>query len=247
MSYYFKRYLSTLRTYRRWTLLALVPPVLYLVFAAVTDVTYRVEQDFDGYSPETLIAASNSPIATLKLGRVVADPALLFLDTTALAQLLNRLRASGGYTRILDERRLHQQINEAMSLTQNGETRLWLRYRGSDESLGRLLVAYYGDRLLKRINNGEAHARGPVGVAGPQLQPAGPLLVSAERTPWPPSRLPTAALVLLLSTLAVLALIAWFDISDPAFRSERQIARYLGVPMLGVLPDASPLLVSLPR
>lgn len=246
MSYYLKRYLSALRLYRRWTLLALVPPILYLVFAAVADITYHVEQDFDGYSPETPIAASNSPIATLKLGRVVVDPALLFLDASALTQLMNRLRATGGHAQLLDERRLHQRVNEVMSLTQSDEARLRLRYRGSDEALGRLLVAYYGDRLLKRISDGAARARGPAGAAGPQLQPAGPLLISAERTPWQPARLPTAALVLVLSTLAALALIAWFDVSDPSFRSERQIARYLGVPVLGVIPDASPLVRTLP-
>ena len=241
MSYYIKRYLNALRLYRRWTLLALLPPLLYLLFAAVTDVTYRVEQDFDGYSAETPLAASNSPIATLKLGRVVADPDLLFLDATALSQLLNRLRATSGYASLLDEERLQQGVNEVMSLSQYGDTRLRLRYRGSDEPLGRFLVTFYGDRLLQRINIGTARIQGTGPTAAAPLAPAGPLLLTAERAPWRHARLRTTGLILVLSTLAVLALIAWFDASDPSFRSERQIARYLGVPVLGVLPDAAPL------
>ncbi len=246
MSYFLKRYAAALRRYWPWMLLALVPAALYLVVAAVTDVNYEVVQEFDAYSPDTPIAAANSPLATLKLGRVVADPNLLLLDGAALAQLQNRLRLTGGYGRLLDEATLHRRVNEGLSLAEDGKGRLRLHYTGSDPELGRTLVAFYGERLLKRIAEGTSRARGTDTGGPPPLTPAAAATVTAERSAWRPGRLTPTLGVLLLSTLAALGLIAWFDLSDPSFRSERLIARYLGVPVLGVLPDATPLTRTLP-
>jgi len=60
-------------------------------------------------------------------------------------------------------------------------------------------------------------------------------------TPWSSERLPRALLIGVLSLLAVLLLIGVLELSDPAFKSERQVARYLDLPVLGSMPDADRL------
>jgi hypothetical protein len=128
-----------------------------------------------------------------------------------------------------------------------GNAGLRLSYTGEDSTLGRTLVAFYTGRLVKRLKEGRA--RTPPGAASPPLtfQPAGDIVVVAERSLWRPERMRPASIVLCLSTLAVLLLIAMFELLDPSFKSERQMARYLGLPVLGALPDGAPLLRRLPQ
>lgn len=247
MHYYLQRYLGALRNHRHWLWLALLPAALYLLLAAVTDVVYEVTQDFTGWSPNTPVAASNSPMATFKLARLIADPSLLLLDGAALTQLQNRLRLLGNHPRLTEESALHHRINDTMSLTEQDAGRLRLRYQGADVRLGQVLVGFYSDRLLKRTADGATRTRTPAASAPSTLEPAGAMAVTADRALWRPARLLPAAVIVLIAALAIMALIAWFEASDPSFRSERQIARYLDVPVLGTLPNAEPLVRALPK
>jgi hypothetical protein len=71
------------------------------------------------------------------------------------------------------------------------------------------------------------------------LPPVVYLLVVEQRTFWRSDRL-------LLGILAG-ALMLWFilagfvELADPSFKSERQISRYLDLPVIGVMPDLNPL------
>jgi len=247
VGFYLKRYTTALHIHRRWLLLVLPLLALYLSVAALTEVAYSVAQDFAGYAPDLPVAAAASPIATVKLSKVVAEPDLLFLEGTALTQLQKRLGRPEHRGTAADEDALHRAARYALSLSATGDAGLRLRYSGEDVALGRMLVAFYSDRLMKRITEGAVRAR--TGAAPPPLefQPTGGIIVSSERTLWHAERLVPTVVVLVLSSLGVLVLIGLIELSDPSFKSERQIAHYLGVPVLGAIPDAEPLVRSLPE
>ncbi len=246
MGFFLKRYGTALRSHKQWALLALLPLALYLIVAAIAGVTYRVSQDFAPYSADLPLAASTSPIATIKLNKVVTEPDLLFLDTVALTQLQKTLGRQIDDRLPVDDGDLRRVAHRALSLSTTGDSGLRLSYPGRDLALGRLLVAFYSDRLMKRIADGATRARSGLAAAPPEFQPTGAIVVVGERSLWSAERRWPAAGVLLLSSLGVLALIAVFELADPSFKSERQIARYLGVPVLGALPDADPLVRTLP-
>lgn len=246
MGFFLKRYGTALRRHKKWTLLALLPLALYLSVAAIAGVTYSVSQQFAPYSADLPLAASNSPIATIKLNKVVTEPDLLLLDAVALTQLQKTLGRQLDERQPVDDGELRRVARRALSLSTTGDSRLQLSYTGRDLALGRLLVTFYSDRLMKRIADGATRARSGLAAAPPEFQPVGAIVVVGERSLWSAARLRPAVGVLLLSSLGVLVLIAVFELADPSFKSERKIARYLGVPVLGALPDADALIRTLP-
>jgi hypothetical protein len=120
-------------------------------------------------------------------------------------------------------------------------TTLRLSYIGKDARLGRILVAFYTERLMKRIADGWTRTNGAATSSPFAIQPAGTIITVGTRSIWSADRWLPTGIVLFLSTLGVLVLIAIFEITDPSFKSERQMARYLELPVLGTLPDADSL------
>jgi len=247
MRFHFKRYLRALRAHRKWAWLMVLPFSLYLLFAALDDVQFSVSQAFSGYSADIPIAASNSPVATITLGNVVAEPELLFLDAFALMQLQKRLGLIGGDGTAVNDNEIRRLAYSALSLTATGGATLRLSYAGKDAARGRVLVAFYTDRLLKRIVDATARTKPGVTPMAGGFQAAGDMVVVGTRAIWSADRLRPALGVLFLSAVGVLVMIAIFELSDPSFKSERQMARYLGVPVLGAMPDAGRLVRTLPQ
>ncbi|WP_295391987.1 hypothetical protein [uncultured Thiodictyon sp.] len=252
MSYYLKRYNRALRVNKKWALLALLAPGLYLIFAVFNDVTFKVSRDFAPYSGASPVAALDRPAVTLKLEDLVANPELLFFDQLAFPQLHWKLRLLENTGALKSDAALRTLTQSAMTLGDAGDARLRLSYSGNDPQIGSALVAFYSDRLLKRINDGIIRtqprtAPGPLTFRGVDRMTVGDIQVVEVRSIWRAERLRPTLLALLLSSLGVLVLIAVLELADPSFKSERQMARYLGVPVLGGLPDAGPLVRRLPE
>jgi hypothetical protein len=241
MRFFLKRYGVALRAHKQWGLLVLLSLVLYLMFMAYDDVNYSVSQDFVSYSVDIPVAASNSPIDTMRLSQLVDNPDLLFLDGFAMMQLARKLGLVEDYRGLTNEPEVRSVVHVSMALSPVDTTTLRLRYSGKDERLGRILVDFYTERLMKRIADGWARTKGASTPSTFVFQPAGPIVMIEARSIWSTDRWLPAGVVLLLSTLGVLGLIAVFEITDPSFKSERQMARYLDLPVLGTLPDADPL------
>ena len=102
MKFHLRRYGTAVRSHKQWALLVLLSLVSYQIFAAVTDVEFSVSQNLVGYSEGLPVAASNSPVGTLRLNEVLADPDLLFLDGFALLQLQKKLGLMAGYGGLTD-------------------------------------------------------------------------------------------------------------------------------------------------
>ena len=241
MKFFLKRYGAALRSNNKWGLLVLLALVLYLVFATYDDVTYRVSQDISSSSDDIPVAASNSPIDTIRLNQLVASPDLLFLDGFAITQLTRKLGLDDDYRGLTGDQEVRGIVHTSMALSPADAETLRLSYIGKDARLGRILVAFYTERLMKRIADGWTRTKGAATSSPFAIQPAGTIITVGTRSIWSADRWLPTGIVLFLSTLGVLVLIAIFEITDPSFKSERQMARYLELPVLGTLPDADSL------
>ncbi|EXJ15129.1 hypothetical protein [Imhoffiella purpurea] len=238
MHFYFTRLLNALKTHGSWLFLALIPLAVYLVASPLFDRTATVARTFS-YSGNVLVA--KNPVSSVDLEDLIAKPDLLFQEGFALTDLSRQgaLLQDAGY-RIHDIMDLRRLVYRSLTLSKTGDSELRLAYEGPREPLGRHLVDYYSERLLARFNEALQHAKQQPGVTAPSLE-MGTLKVSSRPVLWRPERLPPALWILALSLLAMTVIIAAREFSDPSFRSERQIARYLGLPILGTIPDAAPL------
>jgi len=61
--------------------------------------------------------------------------------------------------------------------------------------------------------------------------------VESERALWRSQRLPLTLLLLAAGLAAVLVLTGILELLDTSFKSERQIARMLSLPVLGTVPN----------
>lgn len=240
MNFYLKRYMAAFQVRRHWTLMALVPVILYLIVAALRVDSFSVTQDFI-YSGDIRIAAANSPVNTLTLEALLSDPDQLFLDTFALNQLQQRLELQPDASALPTGQGLRRLAHGAMRIARASDARLLLAYEGSNARLGEIMVEFYGERLVQRVADGAARQPAAKAAAPYSFQADGIMKVVGVATPWSAERLPRASFIFVLSLLTVLLLIGVLELSDPSFKSERQIARYLDLPVLGSMPDASQL------
>ena len=241
MGFYIKRYLSAFREHRHWTLIALVPVMLYLIVAAVRVDNFLITQDFS-YSGEIRIAMSHRPVDSLTLEALLADPDRLFLDTFALSQLQQRLEFQPQTRELPTSQGLKRLAHGSMKLSSQPDSRLRLTYTGPHAHIGETMVDFYSQLLVQRVEAGAARQSATAAASTPsRFEPIGTLTTTGVASLWSAERLPRATLVFVLSLLAVLLLIGILELSDPSFKSERQIARYLDLPVLGSMPDTRQL------
>jgi hypothetical protein len=240
MGFYIKRYLAAFQERKHWMLIALVPVMLYLIVAALRVDSFSITLDFT-HSGDVHVAATNPSVDTLTLERLLTDPDQLFLDRFALNQLQQRLELQQDVFALSAPHGLKRLVHNAMSLSSQPDSRLRLAYEGSSARLGEIMVEFYGERLVQRIEDGAARRQASETTAPYSFETNGTLTTVGVASPWNAERLPRAILVFLLSLLAVLLLIGLLELSDPSLKSERQIARYLDLPVLGSMPDATQL------
>ena len=115
-------------------------------------------------------------------------------------------------------------ITDALSLS-SGKEGLTVSYLGSNLEQGKSLVSHHASRIKE--------------AALPQndATSVGPLQTTPVRSLWRPDHVGPATLLLLGSFTCVLILIGALEWNDAALKSERQIARYVGLPVLGSLPN----------
>lgn len=230
MSYIVKRYTHGLKRYKAWLLLSFLMPGLYLLSAFYTPVQHTVSQRLR-LAPETPFASASFNT----MADVVADQAIFFRQNFHVNRYFNLSAEDVKHLEAGRYRQITDAIAHDLALAQDGESAR-VTYRGNDPELGDRLVTYYARRLVRQAREGIAHSGLQVAQTRlPKLD--GGIETSVTRALWHPDRLPPLITLLIASALAVLVLIAALEWNDAALKSERQIARYVNLPVLGSLPD----------
>lgn len=239
MIFLIKRYTESLKHYWWLLLLALLPPAIYLIGQIYLDKRFVVSQEVS-YSGSAQIA--KNPVESLRLEQILADPHLLFQEDFALSQLGKNVRLFQLLeSSSLSDVEIRRLIDSTLSLSQAGDKTILFSYQGNSEPLGRLLVDYFVTRLTQRAEAALARSRSASAGTGTPLATAGPLEVTVERVLWDKRRLGPATVILVIALLLALIAIGLAEVLDQSFKSDRQIARYSGLPILGSIPNAEPL------
>lgn len=153
---------------------------------------------------------------------VVRDPTEWLLAEQALGALERRLQ----HRQMAPNAELGRLLRTTLSLGRNERGQPWLRYTGFNPAVGEVLVEFFSQRLVTEF----------------AFVPEGAPRRIAQRAWWREYRLLPAVSLFVISLGAFLVLVALRELLDPSFKSERQIARYLGLPVLGTLPNVDLLL-----
>ena len=234
MSYFFKRYALGVKRYKAWFLLSFLMPGLYLLSAIYAPNHHTVWQEVQ-LPEEAHIAAGHDATDFVTLDEMVEQQAFFFKKSFDVNRFFN---LSEKNIQLLEQERYKatmMAIRSELSLSlSHGIVRV--TYQGKDPKLGTELVGYYARHLIQQARKGMP----PTALAmAPEQRPrlASGLESSAMRAIWYPNRLIPLLTLLISSILGVLVLIAALEWNDAALKSERQIARYINIPILGSLPD----------
>jgi hypothetical protein len=248
MRFYIQRYCRGLWRIRKWLPLVFLPPVVYLLVVSAAPDRFSVTQKIS-VQGNTPVALSRSPVDTLSMAEMTSRPAELFLDDFAILDLANAAQAVPGLKKETASRNLSGAIESSMTLKPADDDAVLLSYYGRDVELGKMLVNYYTQRLVGRSKDGLIRGMRNLNRSGAQSamlqpQPAAPdgeMRIQEHRTFWRPDRL-FPALGILAGVLMLWLILAGFvELADTSFKSERQISRYLDLPVIGVMPDLEPL------
>lgn len=230
MSYLVKRYTHGLKRYNAWFLLAFLMPGLYLLSAAITPDRHQVWQDVRLPLETPFTSASFNNVA-----EVVDAQAIFFRDNFDVNRYFNLTEADVGQLEPKHYRNVTAAVSNDITLSYDrGIARI--SYLGKDAEMGKRLVDYYAHGLVRKAREG-------ISMSGMHIarerhpERMGTIETKPLRALWRPDRFLPLLFLFIASVLAVMALIAALEWNDAALKSERQIARYVNLPVLGSLPD----------
>lgn len=244
MNFVIRRYFRGVSTRRSLLWLALAPPLLYLFGSSILPDRYVVEQSIT-ISKDAPIAVATSPVDARPLTETVAEPQEFFQNAFTLKELDETVLTLAGADQSRRLREISALVGSTMGLKVLSDDATVVTYEGPDNAVGAKLVTYFSDRLSRKAEEGvrrqSQRQAGPFRVEAGEVDavPAelGSLKVTAQRSYWRSERMAPALWVFSLSILAVLVACGILEWSDPSFKSERQVGRYLGKPVLGSFPD----------
>lgn len=248
----FRRYWQSLKRYAPLFLLTPIPPLLYLALAATVPDYYTIRQSIR-ISPDAPVSLSGQDSQVVRASEIVEDPGLFLGDWTLVRELNDLLRSSQDLERF-DQFRFD--LLKALQLRRPVRGRIEVTYRGTRRELGELCVDYFARNLLRRAEMGRLRStslsreqllKAGIRRTATPAQLDGGLVVESQRNFWRSDRLEPTVLVFLISVALVFFVIGLLEALDPSFKSERQVGRHLGVPVLGSLSDLDALLMRLKR
>lgn len=237
MKFLFKRYVHGVLKRRSWFFLVLILPCLYLFISTIQADRFTVTQNIAIADSEP-IALTSSPVGYMLLKDIASDPTNFFQNSFAINSLSREL--FGGSSANLSEsqsKELIGAIKNNLSMAITGKGMLKIQYYGTDMKTGEALVTYYSKRLLQGAKEGIT--RSNTAMTSDYLSPifSGGLYIIEHRALWRLSRFVPMVKMFIYSCIGVLLLFWVMEWSDSSFKSERQIGRYLKLPVLGSVPD----------
>jgi hypothetical protein len=176
---------------------------------------------------------------------IASRPDDFFQNNFAVRKLYTNLYAGTAVYRADRQFRiLLDTIKDGMSLTMPSENIVRITYHGKDQKIGQALVGYYSQRLLLKAKEGLSRSehRDSKSVL-PKLIDG--IEVEEHRALWRIERLLPFVIICIVSLLGVLVLLGVLEWSDQSLKTERQVARYLELPIIGSLPDLNKISAAL--
>jgi len=242
MSFFLKRLLHRMSDLRMWALLVLAPAIIYIAYKAVSHDFFYIYQDLSIASGAP-VALTTSPTDFEPVSRFVKNQDDFFLDTYTLKALVNQLNPG----LLLDQKNIQavpsiQNIKECMSLQCPANNTTRVSFMGKDKELGQMLVDFYAKRLVKKAEEGvkRSDAAAPATMkkqAQSDISAIGNIVIHEQNAFWRQDRLVPVILLIVAGCIVFLGLIALMELFDSSFKSERQVAAYLQLPLLGTMPN----------
>jgi hypothetical protein len=236
MYFNIKRYFYGISKRRFWLLLILFPPMFYIFVSASHTDRFSIKQHIS-ISKSLPIALASGSGGLKQMKEIVFRPDDFFLNNYAVRKLYTKLyvgtavyRADGQYRNLLET------IKKNISIEMPSENIAIITFYGKDKAMGQTLVSYYSDRLIQKGKEGLVRTKHKESnFKLPTL--TGNMEINEHRSLWRPERLFPFSLITLISLIGVLMILGVLEWSDPSLKSERQVAQYLELPILGSLPD----------
>ncbi len=250
MLFNLRRYLYALTQHSHWLPLALIPLAAYLLITGIKADRFTLSRSLH-VNFDYPVAVTTSPVDTITLKSLVTTNHF-FTDRLTLSSWQRFAETAPGLAKynFKDKNTMLAAI-EALSLSLDKEDQLQLSYFGPDAELGIQLIDYYMNRLLSRLRAGY-HRQSAAILRAKNLTPLEHLQLNKtelKRTEhhawWRGERLGSATVVTLLPFVAALIIIGFREFLDPSFKSGRQAARYLKLPILGFIPSLDPIINNL--
>ena len=236
MYFNIKRYFYGISKRRFWLLFILFPPMVYIFLSAGYTDRFSIKQNIS-ISKDLPLALASGPAGLKQIKEIVVHPDDFFLNNYAVRKLYTELyvgtavyRADGQFRNLLE------MIKNNMSIEVPSENIAIIAYIGKDKAVGQTLVSYYANRFIQKGKEGLVRSKHEESsIKLPALR--GNMEINEHRSLWRSERLVPLVLITFISLIGVLMVLGVLEWFDPSFKSERQVAQYLELPILGSLPD----------
>lgn len=244
MSFLMKRYLHGVSKRRLLLLLILVPPFVFLALSAIRSDRFSIKQDIS-ISKDSPVALASGPLGLERMEQIASHPDDFFQNNFAVRKLYTNLYAGTAVYRADRQFRfLLDTIKDGMSLSIPSENIVRITYHGKDQKIGQTLVGYYSQRLVLKAKEGLARReRQDFNGTVPKLM--GGVELEMHTALWRTERLLPFVIICIISLIVVLILLGLLEWSDQSLKTERQVARYLELPIIGSLPDLNKISATL--
>lgn len=231
MYFNMKRYYFGVVKRRFLFILLLFVPGLFLIVSASMPDRFQVKQVIN-IADNSPVALMSNPVGYRAFKELKKAPSAFFMNPYTLNKLTGAVLSgwSDRYGSMITE-----SIRTCMSMSDAGEDKIQIIYYGTNREIGEILVGYYSERLIKKAIEGQVRSNN----GAPGFKPAlfGGIEIEELRALWRSDRLYPLIYSVLISIVLVFLLFGVLEWNDQSFKSERQIARYIGLPILGTVPD----------
>ncbi|MFH2066436.1 MAG: hypothetical protein ABIK15_14640 [Pseudomonadota bacterium] len=244
MFFHVKRYCYGLLKYRSWLWLVLFPPLIFLFVSAISPNQFSIRQDIR-VSKNVPVALMTSPVGYMTIQELLSHPEILFQNKLSIRALYGQLYTDIDYYRTDPQfRALFLAVKDHMRLVLQDNNKIQIAYQGPEKEKGLMLVAFYSDRLIQNISEGIRRSKTQEHSTA---QIAGVVKIQEERIIFEKSRMWHLFRIAVMSIIGVMILCGFLEYRDSSFKSERQMARYLEVPILGSIPDLNKVYASMEK
>ncbi len=212
-------------------------PLIYFVTLILGPDNYSVKQALV-VSPEAPIAVTGSPSGITNVKEIVKRKDRYLLSNFDIRKLLEKMSGAAAVSDNIAAIQLKQLIQRSMNLSYSeAANTLIIDFFGNNKKAGELLVTYYSLKLIEKAKEG-VHRKGttkPQSIVLPAMK--GEVKSVGVSSLWRPEWIVSLIFCFILTLIGTFILIAIVEWSDSSFKSERQMARYLELPVIGSIPN----------